>query len=273
MGTDGNAPPTSTFMDEWGWQMQSGKLLSLGASTTRLTRATLATPAPSRGPSRWGGIYPLIHPGNWQRAWTQLHRLAAPPRVRYFLWKVMHGALRVGEHSMVKSYCRALGTSNRCTHCGEEETIAHALFTCPWVASVWRLLQPLLRNLLPLSWVRDNLMEWCLLGGFGSAGVYGNKKTSLYPERVDAIRVTVPWVIWKARCRSVFDGTTLTPIVVAHQYLVYLALHINRRAQTDNTLERFHCVWGESDPPLVREENGICYLGTSLGNSKCSNQQ
>ena len=110
----------------------------------------------------------------------------------------------------------------------------------------------------------------------GSAGVYGNKKTSLYPERVDAIRVTVPWVIWKARCRSVFDGTTLTPIVVAHQCLEYLALHINlqyRRAQTDNTLERFHCVWGESDPPLVREENGICYLGTSLGNSKCSNQQ
>ena len=70
--------------------MQSGKLLSLGASTTRLTRATLATPAPSRGPSRWGGIYPLIHPGNWHRAWTQLHRLAAPPWVRYFLWKVMH---------------------------------------------------------------------------------------------------------------------------------------------------------------------------------------
>ena len=83
VSTDGEAPPPSTFVDEWGWQLQSGKLLSLGAATTCLKRANLTTPAPSRGPSRWGGTYPLIHPGNCHRAWTQLHRLVAPPRVRY----------------------------------------------------------------------------------------------------------------------------------------------------------------------------------------------
>ena len=119
-------------------------------------------------------------------------------------------------------------------------------------------------------------MEWCPLGEFGSAGVHGNNKAYLYPERVDAICVIAPWVIWKVRCRSVFDGTILTLVGVAQQFHEYLALQINlqyRRAQTDSTLERFHCVRGESDPLLlVREGNGIwCYLWTSLGNSNCSN--
>jgi hypothetical protein len=260
-------PPLSTFVDEWGWTLRAGRQTSLGASTTRKSRASLVKTLPSRGPAKWAGSYPLIPTGNWHRAWTQLHRLVAPANVRYFLWLVMHGALRVGEHSMIRSYCAALGTSNSCTHCGEAETITHALFTCTLAASVWGLLQPLLRSLLPLSWVRDNIREWVLLGGFGSAGVYGNNHTSLYPTRVDAIRTTIPWIIWKARCRSVFDEEKASPVTVAHSCLEYLALHINlhyRRAQESNTVEYFERVWCSSNPPLVDVDDGICYLATAL---------
>ena len=210
-----------TFTQDWGWKSAAGPISSLRESTVRETRLASLYTAPSKGPVKWEPLFPhvLEDSPNWHRAWLAVHRLRADPNVRYFLWQVMHGALRVGEHGMIKNFLAATDTPNTCPHCHGIETITHALFTCPFAEKVWTALSPLVDILLPTSWVRDNLKEWCLIGGFGSAGSLGHRKLSLFPDRVDALRVTVPWLIWKARCNLLFERGTSSPYDVARNCL------------------------------------------------------
>ncbi|KAJ1702528.1 hypothetical protein LUZ63_002307 [Rhynchospora breviuscula] len=56
------------------------------------------------------------------------------PRIRLFLWKIMHNGLPLGD--LIGR--RISNTSRPCSLCGfHAETIQHALFKCPWAQSLW----------------------------------------------------------------------------------------------------------------------------------------
>ena len=258
------------FSLTWGWKCADGSTTSLHNSTVRCTRLATLTSAPSKGPATWDKLYPHVRldSPNWPRAWLAVHRLRADPNVRYFLWLVMHGALRVGEHGMIKKYLATTNTASTCTHCGSTETISHALFECPFAQQVWGALEPLLTTLLPLPWVRNNLQEWCLLGGFGSAGTLGQRRLSSYPDRVDAVRVVVPWLIWKARCNALFERVVSSPYDVARCCMRALTKHITlsyHQHAAAGTLDCFSNTWCATSPPLVTvDAEGVCTLTAPL---------
>jgi hypothetical protein len=261
---------SDTFTQDWGWKSAAGPISSLRNSTVRETRLASISTAPSKGPVKWAPLFPhvLKDSANWHRAWLAVHRLRADPNVRYFLWQVMHGALRVGEHGMIKNFLAATDTPNTCPHCQGTETITHALFTCPFAQKVWTALSPLVDTILPTSWVRANLKEWCLIGGFGSAGSLGHRKLSLFPERVDALRATVPWLIWKARCNLLFERATTSPYDVARNCLRQMTKHItlaHRQHSAAGSLDTFDRTWCATSPQLVTvDTDGVCTLTTLL---------
>ncbi|XP_060972454.1 uncharacterized protein LOC115717936 [Cannabis sativa] len=68
--------------------------------------------------------------------WSTFWKMKLPPKVRIFVWKVFHSTLPVAA----ELYRRHIATSPYCTICNSaEESITHALFSCPRAKAVWDL--------------------------------------------------------------------------------------------------------------------------------------
>ena len=69
---------------------------------------------------------------NWKRnVWA----LDCAPKVKLFAWKLLKGAIPVGERLLE----RHIEVDPRCKRCGNNESITHLLFQCQFAQKVWQL--------------------------------------------------------------------------------------------------------------------------------------
>lgn len=68
--------------------------------------------------------------------WKKLWNLQIPSKIKNFMWRAVSGFLS----TFTNLARRGINYAARCQLCGvEEETILHALWTCPLVIQVWEI--------------------------------------------------------------------------------------------------------------------------------------
>ncbi|KAL0744395.1 hypothetical protein Bca4012_085908 [Brassica carinata] len=128
---------------------------------------------------------------------TRVWNLPCAPKVRLFSWKLLKGALPVGERLLE----RHVPVDPRCKRCGCSESIIHLLFQCQFAQRVWQL-APFTTE-LDVSGILDLMASWeslCSLKCLPPAGIANG---SLFPWII--------WTIWKARNKFVFEGHSAKP--------------------------------------------------------------
>ena len=140
----------------------------------------------------------LIPPAFWNLVWS----IEAPPKIKIFFWKTLHGALAI----MDNLFRRRSSSSPVCPLCkSNAETMDHLFLFCPWVESIWFGGRFTLRVNRPevSSWV-----QW-LLHLFES--VRGSKEVRLPLFSYIAYSC---WHIWKSRCDFLFNNLHVSPLRV-----------------------------------------------------------
>lgn len=69
---------------------------------------------------------------NWKK---NVWELECAPKIKTFAWKLLKGALPVGE----RLTDRHIPVDPSCKRCGASESITHLFFQCPYARKVWRL--------------------------------------------------------------------------------------------------------------------------------------
>jgi hypothetical protein len=77
-----------------------------------------------------------------ERVWRWIWTAPALPRESEHHWLLLHGALRTRR----RLHVMGLADSDSCLHCGESDSLSHALFTCPSSAAYWTFLSALLSD-------------------------------------------------------------------------------------------------------------------------------
>ncbi|XP_075648666.1 uncharacterized protein LOC142619455 [Castanea sativa] len=125
----------------------------------------------------------------WNRIW-QLH---TPPKVRNFVWRACSDILP----TRTNLYRRKVPVDPACGICQQhDETVAHALWSCPMARNVWALVTGKLQK--RSSEVKD---FYVLVRGL---------MAELSPKEME-VCATVSWSIWNARIRYLFDKKQTQP--------------------------------------------------------------
>ncbi|XP_010451645.1 PREDICTED: uncharacterized protein LOC104733795 [Camelina sativa] len=168
--------------DPYGWHFtKTGRYtVKSGYHTARLdvNRTFLAC---GSGPE----ITPLLA-GVW--------RAHCPPKIQHFMWQVLSGCISVSANLGRRGIACDIG----CVRCGaDEETVNHAIFTCPPARQVWALAHV---PVGPISFPTDS--------------VYANVDHFLGQQNPGAHVAAFPWLmwyIWKARNARVFENIVEQP--------------------------------------------------------------
>lgn len=143
------------------------------------------------GPSTSVGVSPFV----WKEIWD----VKVPQKIKFFLWKLCHNALPVGQNLCKKR----IKNSPLCQLCEkEEESIEHMLLFCEWTRVVWFGLQvqcvPSRTSVTSIhQWLGKMFTEFDKLQDFK---VYA--KMSL---------CCALWSIWKGRNQAIFDSKMPNP--------------------------------------------------------------
>ncbi|CAN1761942.1 Putative ribonuclease H protein At1g65750 [Linum perenne] len=132
-----------------------------------------------------------------EKLWRWLWQLSLPPKLRFFMWRVLKNALA----TKMNLYRRSCSPSASCPLCDTvEETNEHLFFSCPSSARYWEMAMP---NLIVPS-EGTTVQQW-----------FGEFMTSPLVSQVDKV-VFMLWSIWKNRNAHVFDdaGLTLTSLTL-----------------------------------------------------------
>lgn len=119
-------------------------------------------------------------------------KLDCAPKVKLFSWKLLKGALPVGERLIE----RHIEVDPTCKRCGCNESIIHLLFQCQFAQKVWQL-APFVTEMDYRGTV-DLLTAWPLICYQKCLPPSGIASGTLFPW--------IAWDIWNARNRLVFDG-------------------------------------------------------------------
>lgn len=145
---------------------------------------------------------------NWTR---EVWNLDCAPKVKLFAWKVLKGALPVGERLVE----RHVPVDPQCKRCGCTESITHLLFHCPFARKVWRL-APLV-NEVECSGMIDLVASW--------KDMCANRCLPPSGITTGPLFLWIIWNLWKSRNRFVFEGFYSSPedvltaaIVVAREW-------------------------------------------------------
>lgn len=126
---------------------------------------------------------------NWKK---NVWKLECAPKIKLFSWKMLKGALPVGE----RLNQRHVPVDPLCKRCGDYESITHLFFQCSYARKVWSL-APFVSE-VECSVMVDLAASWgslCARPWLPPAGV-----TS------DALAPWILWNLWKARNKLVFEG-------------------------------------------------------------------
>lgn len=131
---------------------------------------------------------------NWKK---HIWDLDIAPKVRMFSWKLLKGAIPVGERLAE----RHVPIEPRCKWCGCSESILHLLFHCPFARKVWSLAP--FTTMMECSGMIDLAVSWPVLCDKQCLPPSGVTSTTLAPW--------ILWNLWKARNKFTFEGHSYYP--------------------------------------------------------------
>lgn len=132
---------------------------------------------------------------NWTK---EIWDIKSSPKTKFFLWKVMRGALPLGENLKA----RRINITAVCPFCGEDETSLHLFFNCRFAREIWDLAP--FKTLLVgerIESFRTGLEASKLLSCLPPCGVNGGP---LMPW--------ILWAIWLARNQKIFKDRISSPM-------------------------------------------------------------
>ena len=124
-------------------------------------------------------------------------KLDCAPKVKLFSWKLLKGALPVGERLIE----RHIEVDPTCKRCGCNESIIHLLFQCQFAQKVWQL-APFATD-MDYSGTIDLLTAWPTMCNQKCLPPSGIASGTLF--------TWIAWALWKARNILVFDGFVASP--------------------------------------------------------------
>ncbi|CAL1354783.1 unnamed protein product [Linum trigynum] len=137
------------------------------------------------------------------RFWKWLWSLPVPPKLKFFLWRVVRGFLPC----LAVLHTKNLSDSNVCSVCTDGvESISHCLFDCRVARAVWNLAG------------KDHVHV--LLSGMTPDLAWYTIFFYLQLSKVAMVElVFLAWRIWKARCWSCYDKVQFLPGPLFRQFL------------------------------------------------------
>lgn len=143
--------------------------------------------------------------------WRQIWKWHLPEKVKYFVWQITHD--RLMTNSTRKK--RGIAPSEECPlGCGCEETTLHTLRDCQRAQQTWRAL---ICPSKQAAFFSGNLHEWLRWNARESAG---NAKFAHWPWTM--VFGMSCWLIWKYRCKQVFQEGTAKHTEILHQCTFHL---------------------------------------------------
>ncbi|CAL1377257.1 unnamed protein product [Linum trigynum] len=131
--------------------------------------------------------------------WSALWKTQVPPKVRYFLWKVMHDILPTNVNLMKKLEDKI---SADCPYCGIAETQLHRFMECAWSRRIWR------RSLWTDRYTHieeETVQAWL-----------NRVLTTADQETIGGICCLL-WFLWVERNNQVFNGPKLEEEEIARK--------------------------------------------------------
>ena len=131
----------------------------------------------------------------------EIWKTAAPPRVRFFFWLVLHRRCWTAE----RRFRHGLQSSATCVMCDQlPETIDHILLGCCFSKEVWHMcLNKLcLQDLVMVN--EEHVMSWWVKNRKGVPKVLRRGFDSLF--------FLVGWTLWKERNARTFDAVASSPL-------------------------------------------------------------
>lgn len=170
------------------------------------------------------------HEFNWRKC---VWNIACSPKIRQFLWKVMHNALAVGE-SLLKC---GMQVDGRCKRCGESESVLHVMFHCSFARRIWDSCPALFAPpASSISSVEDLLKA-------------GTRMVNLPPVGLSVpLYLWVLWVLWISRNQLRFEDKSFSESVVLAK-----AIKSAREWQNANTSNKTN-----SDSPKDCQRKEAC---------------
>ena len=131
---------------------------------------------------------------------TKIWNLPIMPKLKHFLWRIMSKALPTTERLTT----RGMRIDPGCPRCRREnESINHALFTCPFATMAWRLSDtPLYRSSILSNNIEDNISNILLL-----------LQNTTITDSQKLIPFWLLWRIWKARNNVVLNNLRESPSI------------------------------------------------------------
>ena len=165
--------------------------------------------------------------------WRSIRNKAFPPRIRGFLWKVMHNAYKCGKYWRNIPMCEERGLCQVCDRV--EESMEHILTECQATsqAEIWKLAEELwLLRGLPWIAPRFGTILGCGLAAYQSER--GNHKL-MGANRLYAILVSESaHLIWRLRCKwKISEGAAPEKILSDDTVKKMWLQNINRRLQLE----------------------------------------
>lgn len=189
---------------------------------------------------------------------NQVWSLAAPPKIKNFLWRVVSGIVPVAD--LIAS--RGLKVDSMCQICGlEGKSINHVLFLCSLARQMWAL--SIYHN--PVC-------------GFNSASVYENVHSLLVnlrnkniPLEIRKSFLWILWYLWKNRNSLCFEGkrflsSDTVDKVTDEAVFWFQAQEIKLTAQNQQGLNgvKEHIKWMLPPDPWLKCNSGISWSKEKL---------
>ncbi|XP_010506918.1 PREDICTED: uncharacterized protein LOC104783460 [Camelina sativa] len=137
---------------------------------------------------------------NWEK---EVWNVKCLPKVKFFLWKALRGALPLGEN--LKG--RGINLEAGCPFCGQEESTIHLFFHYNFAQQVWT--QAPVKRMLDTS----------LISSFRKGIELLSKLQCLPPTGIfdGSLGVWIIWYIWKHRNKLLFEKTVASAPAVISQ--------------------------------------------------------
>lgn len=177
---------------------------------------------------------------------NKVWKLPIMPKIKHFLWRAISQALA----TMTRLVSRGMKLDKTCPRCRrEEESINHALFTCPFATMVWRLSNLPQQYLLFTHDFEGNLSN---LMSFTNQTTHDDKKLMPY---------WFLWRIWKARNNFVFnkgrESASKTVLKVQSETKHWISATTSQKKSDTTTSHHPHTLsssrtWQKPPPPFIK---------------------
>ena len=245
---DINVAAVSTF--QLPFAQQPTALISLSSSSVRESLIKQSIPRSKISYLQyWERFFPLCTSLPWSKIWLSVKSKVLSFKHQEFLWLLSHAALYVGDNPKAKSIVRQRGLSPIvCLHCGDPETLPHALYDCPALTLYWSWVYNFSLTFLRYTPPPPDFRRHILLGDF----MLHNVPVGIHYDTWLILRATSLFTVWKLRNKLAYDAyftEPVTPYLLFSTFTTLLAFYANSQyaaldfALTPHSSNDFHMRW------------------------------